>query len=135
MEKDAAAWPQARGGSMGIAVPGQQGRLEEDHAGIPDGGRSTQKRQDQPPDHGLDADGRARAERLVEQHAALQVDPGGAAVERAERPAVHARDGQWYAFSIMVNGIPRLSNGEVKLLQERIVKAVDAEVATASARQ
>jgi serine-type D-Ala-D-Ala carboxypeptidase/endopeptidase (penicillin-binding protein 4) len=48
---------------------------------------------------------------------------------------LHARDGQWYAFSIMVNGIPRLSNGEVKLLQERIVKAVDAEVATASARQ
>jgi D-alanyl-D-alanine carboxypeptidase/D-alanyl-D-alanine-endopeptidase (penicillin-binding protein 4) len=39
-----------------------------------------------------------------------------------------ARDGEWYAFSVMVNGIPRLSNGEVKQLQERIVKAVDAEV-------
>jgi D-alanyl-D-alanine carboxypeptidase/D-alanyl-D-alanine-endopeptidase (penicillin-binding protein 4) len=41
---------------------------------------------------------------------------------------LQARDGQWYAFSIMCNGIPRLSNGEVKLLQERIVKAIDAEV-------
>ena len=39
-----------------------------------------------------------------------------------------AKDGGWYAFSIMVNGIPRLSNGEVKQFQERIVKAVDAEV-------
>jgi D-alanyl-D-alanine carboxypeptidase/D-alanyl-D-alanine-endopeptidase (penicillin-binding protein 4) len=39
-----------------------------------------------------------------------------------------SRDGQWYAFSIMVNGIPRLSNGEVKPLQERIVRAIDAEV-------
>jgi serine-type D-Ala-D-Ala carboxypeptidase/endopeptidase (penicillin-binding protein 4) len=42
---------------------------------------------------------------------------------------LQAKDGQWYAFAVMVNGIPRLSNGEVKLLQERIVKAVDAEVA------
>jgi D-alanyl-D-alanine carboxypeptidase len=41
---------------------------------------------------------------------------------------LQARDGQWYAFSIMCNGIPRQSNGEVKLLQERIVKAIDAEV-------
>jgi D-alanyl-D-alanine carboxypeptidase/D-alanyl-D-alanine-endopeptidase (penicillin-binding protein 4) len=41
---------------------------------------------------------------------------------------LQARDGQWYAFSIMINGIPRLSNSEIKLLQERIVKAVDAEV-------
>lgn len=39
-----------------------------------------------------------------------------------------AKDGQWYAFSIMVNGIGPKTNGEVKLLQERIVKAVDAEV-------
>ena len=41
---------------------------------------------------------------------------------------LRAKDDQWYAFSIMVNGIPRLSNGQVKLLQERIVRAVDAEV-------
>lgn len=41
---------------------------------------------------------------------------------------LQAKDGQWYAFSIMINGIPRLSNSQVKLLQERIVKAVDAEV-------
>jgi D-alanyl-D-alanine carboxypeptidase len=39
-----------------------------------------------------------------------------------------AKDDRWYAFSILVNGIPRLSNGQVKALQERIVRAVDAEV-------
>lgn len=42
---------------------------------------------------------------------------------------LQARDGDWYAFSILVNGIPRMSNSQVKLLQERIVKAVDADVA------
>lgn len=36
-----------------------------------------------------------------------------------------ARDDQWYVFSIMINGIPHLSNGEVKVLQEKIIKAVD----------
>jgi D-alanyl-D-alanine carboxypeptidase/D-alanyl-D-alanine-endopeptidase (penicillin-binding protein 4) len=36
-----------------------------------------------------------------------------------------ARDEQWYVFSIMMNGIPHGSNSEIKLLQERIVKAVD----------
>jgi len=41
---------------------------------------------------------------------------------------LQAKDGQWYAFSILVNGIPRYSNPQVKLLQERIVRAVDAEV-------
>lgn len=44
-----------------------------------------------------------------------------------------ARDGQWYAFSILMNGIPHLSNSEVKLLQERIVKAVDNSTSFASA--
>ena len=39
-----------------------------------------------------------------------------------------AKDDRWYAFSILINGIPRLSNGQVKQLQERIVKSVDAEV-------
>ncbi len=38
---------------------------------------------------------------------------------------LHARDGQWYAFSIMLNGIPRGSNGEIKPLQEKIVKAIE----------
>jgi D-alanyl-D-alanine carboxypeptidase/D-alanyl-D-alanine-endopeptidase (penicillin-binding protein 4) len=39
---------------------------------------------------------------------------------------LHARDGGWYAFSILMNGIPHLSNSEIKPLQEKIVKAVDA---------
>ena len=46
-----------------------------------------------------------------------------------------ARDGQWYAFSIMMNGIPRLSNTGIKTLQERIVKALDAHTLEASARR
>ena len=37
-----------------------------------------------------------------------------------------ARDGQWFAFAVMANNIPGGSNGEVKPLQERIVRAVDA---------
>ena len=37
-----------------------------------------------------------------------------------------ARDNNWYAFSIMMNGIPRGSNPEIKPLQERIVRAVDS---------
>ncbi len=41
-----------------------------------------------------------------------------------------ARDNNWYAFSIMMNGIPRGSNPEVKPLQERIVHAIDAGAAT-----
>jgi serine-type D-Ala-D-Ala carboxypeptidase/endopeptidase (penicillin-binding protein 4) len=36
-----------------------------------------------------------------------------------------ARDEQWYVFSIMMNGIPHESNSEIKVLQERIIKAVD----------
>jgi D-alanyl-D-alanine carboxypeptidase/D-alanyl-D-alanine-endopeptidase (penicillin-binding protein 4) len=34
-----------------------------------------------------------------------------------------ARDGNWYAFSILMNGIPELSNSGVKVLQEGIVSA------------
>ncbi len=46
---------------------------------------------------------------------------------------LHARDGGWYAFSILMNGIPHLSNSEVKILQERIIKSIDSSVlATAS---
>ena len=40
-----------------------------------------------------------------------------------------AKDGNWYAFSIMVNGIPHGSNPEIKPLQERIVRAIDADAA------
>jgi len=39
-----------------------------------------------------------------------------------------AKDDRWYVFSILMNGIPRLSNSAIKPLQEKIVKAVDAEI-------
>jgi D-alanyl-D-alanine carboxypeptidase/D-alanyl-D-alanine-endopeptidase (penicillin-binding protein 4) len=42
---------------------------------------------------------------------------------------LHAKDGQWYVFSILMNGIADGSNSGAKTLQERIVKAVDANVA------
>ncbi|HEX4795232.1 MAG TPA: D-alanyl-D-alanine carboxypeptidase/D-alanyl-D-alanine-endopeptidase [Humisphaera sp.] len=38
---------------------------------------------------------------------------------------LHAKDDQWYAFSIMINGIPHQSNSEIKLLQEKVIRAVD----------
>lgn len=38
---------------------------------------------------------------------------------------LRGRDGQWYAFSIMMNGIPAGSNGVAKQLQERIVRAIE----------
>ncbi|HZL37813.1 MAG TPA: D-alanyl-D-alanine carboxypeptidase/D-alanyl-D-alanine-endopeptidase [Tepidisphaeraceae bacterium] len=47
---------------------------------------------------------------------------------------LHAKDDQWYAFSIMMNGIPRLSNSQVKVLQEKIIRALDNNTASASAR-
>jgi D-alanyl-D-alanine carboxypeptidase/D-alanyl-D-alanine-endopeptidase (penicillin-binding protein 4) len=36
-----------------------------------------------------------------------------------------ARDGRWFAFSILMNGIPDGSNSSIKPLQERIVKAIE----------
>ena len=36
------------------------------------------------------------------------------------------RDDRWYAFSILMNGIPPKSNSMIKSLQERIVKAANA---------
>ena len=50
---------------------------------------------------------------------------------------LHAGNGNWYAFSIMMNGIPKGSNGYIKPLQERIVRAIDdSETPTpASGRQ
>jgi D-alanyl-D-alanine carboxypeptidase/D-alanyl-D-alanine-endopeptidase (penicillin-binding protein 4) len=36
-------------------------------------------------------------------------------------------DEKWYAFSILMNGIPPKSNSMIKPLQERIVKAADAQ--------
>ena len=46
-----------------------------------------------------------------------------------------SRDGQWYAFSIMMNGIPYKSNSAAKTLQEKIVRALDAHTNTASAQR
>lgn len=40
---------------------------------------------------------------------------------------VKAKNGQWYAFSILMNGIPNGSNSSIKILQEKIVEAVDKE--------
>lgn len=42
---------------------------------------------------------------------------------------LHARDGRWYAFSILMNGIPAGSNSSIKPLQEAMVRAVDAQAA------
>ena len=38
---------------------------------------------------------------------------------------MEGKDGNWYAFSILMNGIPELSNSAIKPLQEAIVRAVD----------
>jgi serine-type D-Ala-D-Ala carboxypeptidase/endopeptidase (penicillin-binding protein 4) len=38
---------------------------------------------------------------------------------------LHARDDNWYCFSIMFNGIPEGSNSTAKVLEERIVRAID----------
>jgi D-alanyl-D-alanine carboxypeptidase/D-alanyl-D-alanine-endopeptidase (penicillin-binding protein 4) len=37
------------------------------------------------------------------------------------------RDGRTYVFSILINGIPDLSNSLVKVLEEKIVHAVDTD--------
>ncbi|MGD0461682.1 MAG: D-alanyl-D-alanine carboxypeptidase/D-alanyl-D-alanine-endopeptidase [Tepidisphaeraceae bacterium] len=48
---------------------------------------------------------------------------------------LHAKDDNWYCFSIMFNGIPEGSNSGAKFLQERIVRAVDQHaLAVAQAR-
>jgi len=38
---------------------------------------------------------------------------------------LHAKDDQWYVFSIMINGIPHQSNSEIKVIQEKVIRAVD----------
>jgi D-alanyl-D-alanine carboxypeptidase/D-alanyl-D-alanine-endopeptidase (penicillin-binding protein 4) len=40
------------------------------------------------------------------------------------------KDGHWYAFSILMNGIPRQSNGQIKPVQEKIIAAVDRSLST-----
>jgi D-alanyl-D-alanine carboxypeptidase/D-alanyl-D-alanine-endopeptidase (penicillin-binding protein 4) len=48
---------------------------------------------------------------------------------------LHAKDGNWYCFSIMFNGIPEGTNSTAKVLQERIVHAMDQHaLAIAQAR-
>jgi D-alanyl-D-alanine carboxypeptidase/D-alanyl-D-alanine-endopeptidase (penicillin-binding protein 4) len=41
------------------------------------------------------------------------------------------RDDQWYAFSILMNGVPAGANGRAKQLQESIIKALDTNLARA----
>ena len=49
---------------------------------------------------------------------------------------LHAKDDSWYCFSIMFNGIPDKSNSGAKVLQERIVRAIDQRAtALAQARE
>jgi serine-type D-Ala-D-Ala carboxypeptidase/endopeptidase (penicillin-binding protein 4) len=38
---------------------------------------------------------------------------------------LQTRKGNWYAFSILMNGIPDLSNSSIKPLQQKIVEAID----------
>ena len=45
---------------------------------------------------------------------------------------VKAKDGQWYAFSILMNGVSDIAT--CKQIQERIVKAIDADSNVASAK-
>jgi serine-type D-Ala-D-Ala carboxypeptidase/endopeptidase (penicillin-binding protein 4) len=42
---------------------------------------------------------------------------------------LHAKDGNWYCFSILFNGIPEGTNSGAKVLQERIVRSIDQHVA------
>lgn len=48
---------------------------------------------------------------------------------------LRAKDDQWYAFSILMNGLPYKSNSTAKALQERIVRALDAHTLPVSARR
>jgi D-alanyl-D-alanine carboxypeptidase/D-alanyl-D-alanine-endopeptidase (penicillin-binding protein 4) len=50
---------------------------------------------------------------------------------RALSGYLHARDGQWYAFSILMNRVPE--SPEVKVIQEKIVKAIDTHAPTLAA--
>jgi D-alanyl-D-alanine carboxypeptidase/D-alanyl-D-alanine-endopeptidase (penicillin-binding protein 4) len=48
---------------------------------------------------------------------------------------VNARDGNWYAFSILMNELPYRTNNTAKELQERIVEAIDDNVETTASAQ
>ncbi len=47
---------------------------------------------------------------------------------------LHARNDQWYAFSIMMNDTPAESNWKMKELQEAIVKAINDDLAPGGGR-
>jgi D-alanyl-D-alanine carboxypeptidase/D-alanyl-D-alanine-endopeptidase (penicillin-binding protein 4) len=38
---------------------------------------------------------------------------------------LHARNDQWYAFSILMNNVPEGTNGDAKKVQEKIIAAID----------
>lgn len=46
-----------------------------------------------------------------------------------------AKDGEWYAFSIMMNGVPHGGTSIAKALQEKIVKAIDTHSLAAAAQR
>ena len=46
---------------------------------------------------------------------------------------VHARDGEWYAFSILMNDVPSGTNHRAKEIHEKIVEAIDGSVASVAA--
>jgi D-alanyl-D-alanine carboxypeptidase len=48
---------------------------------------------------------------------------------------LRARDQRWYAFSILLNGLPAGTNASAKVLQERIVRAVEASTETVAQTQ
>ena len=50
---------------------------------------------------------------------------------RALSGYLQTRDGQWYAFSILMNRVPE--SPEIKVIQEKIVKAIDAHAASFAA--
>jgi len=60
-----------RGGAMRVAVPGQQGHLEKDHARVPDHRRAAEQRQDHLRHHRLEQKHQKRAE---EQRGAKEPD-------------------------------------------------------------
>jgi hypothetical protein len=61
MYGDLAGYPCFRAGDMGITVARKKHRLEEHHAGVPDGGRTAEQGEDHLGDHQLDEKKQNRA--------------------------------------------------------------------------
>jgi D-alanyl-D-alanine carboxypeptidase/D-alanyl-D-alanine-endopeptidase (penicillin-binding protein 4) len=47
---------------------------------------------------------------------------------------LHARDNQWYAFSMLLNGLPDKSKTGVEALEDKIVHALDSDAASVASR-